>query len=232
MPRQVYNRFVVPVRRGRKTGVGITAIVLSASVEYRMRSYGPKLLFKGPDGCCLMEKIVDGICLRFNGSDIIFTIGFQADKIIKNKPPVGRLVENQLYETTNTIEECRLAFNNCDCASTLIIHGDIFFESFLLDTIDIKESSVVIDTMGRMPEDDIGVTIVDNKATIFAYGLSNKWCYITYLRGKEFELFKSFCSDRENSTKFVWEGLNHVIDNGGSIKTIENKEANIIKILG
>lgn len=231
MPRQVYNRFVVPTRRGRKTGVGILVAVLSSTVGYRMRSYGPKLLFKTSDGSILMEKIIDSILLRFNGADIVFTIGFQADKIIRRKPPVGRLVENQLYETTNSIEDCRLAINNSNCDSILVISGDLYYDSHILDLIDTNHSSIIIDNNGRMAEDDIGVTIVDNYATIFSYGLPTKWSYIAYLRGKEFELFNSFCQDRENSKKFVWEGLNHVTDNGGIIKAIDNKQVNITRMM-
>jgi hypothetical protein len=231
MPKQVYNRFVVPTRRGRKTGVGILVVVLSATVGYRMRSYGPKMLFKTDEGSTLMEKIIDSVLLRFNGADLVFTIGFQADRIIRNKPPVGRLVENQLYETTNSIEECRLAINNSDCESVLLISGDLYYESHLLDLIDTNFSSVITDNNGSMEEDDIGVTVVDNKASIFSYGLPTKWSYITYLRGKEFSLFNSFCQNRENSKKFVWEGLNHVADNGGNIRAIDNKQAKITRMM-
>lgn len=231
MARQVYNRFVVPTRRGRKTGVGVLVAVISSTVGYRMRSYGPKLLFKTSDGSTVMEKIIDSVLLRFNGADLVFTIGFQADKIIRNKPPVGRLVENQLYETTNTIEDCRLAINNSDCESLLVISGDLYYESHLLDMIDTGESSIIVDNNGYMAADDIGVTVVDEKATIFSYGLPTKWSYISYLKGKEYELFNSFCQDRENSKKFVWEGLNHVTDKGGIIKAIDNKQARITRIM-
>lgn len=232
MVKQIYNRFVVPTRRGRKTGSDITAIVTSSSVEYRRRSLGPKILFTSPDGYPLINTILESIVLRFNGADIIFTVGFQADKIIKNRPYHGRIVENQLYETTNSIEECRLAINNSIGESVFIISGDMYFESFLLDVIDTKESSVIIDKNSRMPEDEVGVTEVKGDVTAFAYGLPTKWCNIVYLKGKEFELFSKFCADRENSVKFIWEGLNYVVDNGGRIKTRENIEAKIQKITG
>lgn len=232
MSKQIYNRFVVPTRRGRKTGSDLTAVIMSSSVEYRRRSSGPKLLFKSPDGQPLINTILENIVLRFNGADIIYTIGFQADKIIKNRPKYGRIVENQLYDTTNNIEECRLAINNSFGESLLIISGDMFFESFLLDCIDTKESCAIVDNCNKMPEDEIGLTEVHNYITTFSYGLSTKWCNIAYLKGKEFELFSKFCFDRENSKKFVWEGLNYVIDSGGQIKVKENIEAKIKKITG
>lgn len=232
MPKQIYNRFVVPTKRGRKTGSDITAVIISSSVEYRRRSLGPKLLFESPQGYPLINTILESIVLRFNGADIIFTVGFQADKIIKNRPEYGRIVENQLYETTNSIEECRLGINNGTGEALLIVSGDMFFESFLLDSIDTKESCVIVDSHNKMPEDEIGITEVGNCVTAFSYGLPTKWCNIAYLKGKEFEMFSRFCSNRENSTKFVWEGLSHVIDNGGKIKAKENIEAKIKKITG
>lgn len=230
MPKQVYSRYTVPTRRPKKSGVGMTVIVLSANAGYRMRSLGPKILFKTADGTSILDNIVNSVSTRFNGAEMIFTIGFQADKVIRNRPVLGRLVENQLYESTNNVEECRLAFNNCDSESVLILNGDIVFDQFILDPIDTRFSSIIYDNK-RMPEDDVGVTVVQDEATAFSYGLPSKWCYITYLKGKELSLFKSYCANRENRTKFVWEGLQYVVDSGGILKAIENHEANISRIV-
>lgn len=225
-----YSRFTVPTRVPKKNGKGLTVIVLSASAGYRMRSLGPKLLFKAADGSSILENIVNAVMVRFSGAELIYTIGFQADKVIRNKPPVGRLVENQLYEDTNSIEECRLALNNCECENALIINGDLLFDQFILDPIDLRYSSIIYDN-SRMPADDVGVTVVQGEVTAFSYGLDSKWCYITYLKGKELSLFKSFCANRDNRKKFVWEGLQHIVDAGGTLKAIENIEAGISRIV-
>jgi len=229
--RVVYNRFVAPTkRRGKKDSGEISIIILAASPGYRMKSYGPRALLKTDDGKTILQQILDCSSYHFPGSEILVSVGFEADKVIKDLQKEVVIVENQLYETTNMIEECRLCLNAATNDSAVIIHGDLIFNVNTLENLTKFGSSIVVDNHENMNLDEIGITEVNKNATIFSYGLGTKWCYITYLEDKEFSLFKQFCANRDRNKLFVCEGLNHVLDNGGNLRCIENEGMKISKI--
>ena len=59
--------------------------------------------------------------------EIITVVGCNATKVIKKVRGNVRIVENQIYATTNTSESMRLAFNNSLKNNFLFMHGDLYF---------------------------------------------------------------------------------------------------------
>ena len=64
----------------------------------------------------------------------------------------------------------------------------------------------------------------------FAYGLENKWAQIAYLTGEELSLFKEVSVHSDTSQWFGYEGLNHVIKNGGNFEVIRPRTMRLIEI--
>ena len=64
------------------TNENITFVILSAGVGNRMRSYGPKCLFKTSDET-ILDKQLSIINSSFSNTEIIIVVGFEANKIIK-----------------------------------------------------------------------------------------------------------------------------------------------------
>lgn len=225
------SRFVTTTRNPHiKNTNGLSVIVLCAGIGHRMKSYGPKSLLMLPDGHTIISKIMENVYLHYPKSELIVTVGFEADKVIDALPPTVHVIENQLYEETNTLEETRLALNAATNENVLLIHGDLIFNAIALDKINKKQSCVIIDSNDQIDDSEIGVTVVDNKVTIFAYDLPKKWCYVAYLTGEELELFRKIVKDRDRSRWYVFEALNEVVLKGGQIKAIEPKHMEISRI--
>ncbi len=195
-----------------------------------MKSYGPKSLLMLPDGMTLIGKIIENVYISYPKCELIITVGFEADKIINTLPSSVHVIENQLYEDTNTLEETRLGLNAATNENVLLIHGDLIFNNIAFDKINKKESSVVVDSVDQIDDAEIGVTIVDDKVTIFAYDLPTKWCYIAYLTGKELGLFRKVVKDRNKNRWYVFEALNEVIKKGGKFNALEPKHMQISRI--
>ena len=194
---QRYNRFIAPTKKGGRQKPQFTSVIIPvAGVGYRMKSYGPKCLLRVNEKETIIEKIIHNVNTVFSKDEIIVCVGFEADKVMRKIPEYVRIVENQLYQETNTVESLRLAVNNSVSDSILIIHGDLVFNPKTIQAINRKESCVIVDSCARFKDDEIGVTVVDGKVTTFAYGLPNKWAQIAYLTGEELYMFRKECSDR------------------------------------
>ena len=167
----------------------ITIIILAANIGYGMKSYGPKSLFNINDRETLLEYQINLLQTSFPNSDIILVVGFLADRIIRKCPPGIRIVENQLYETSNEVEQIRLALNCTLTDNVLIIKDDIICNHDTLIEIIKDQSCILYDSKNQIDSNNIGVTIVNNYATIFSYDIDTKWCHIAYLTNKELKLF-------------------------------------------
>ena len=216
------TRFVTSIKS--RNGKNTTVVILSAGVGYRMKSYGPKCLLKTDLGKSILEHQIETVNLCLPKSDIIVVLGFECDKVIKVLDKRSRVVENQLYEETNTAESLRLALNNGVRDSVLIMHGDLKFNKETLLQCDFRKSFALVDSKEQFKESEIGVTIHNRTAMRFAYGLETKWAQITFLKGRELNLLKSICKNRERQRMYTFEILNEILDNGGVISTIEPED--------
>lgn len=227
--RHKYSRFTVPSKQELVECLkNVGVIILAEEMGYRMKSYGPKCLIETKTGTILSDqiKIINRI---FHNPDIVILAGFEADKIVKKSPKGVRIVENQLYKETNSVEGLRLCFNNIDNNSVLILSGDLIFNEHALNSISSEGSCVVIDSKNRLSDDEIGVSTSKNRVLNFAYGLDSKWCGIVFLQGEELEMAKKFCV-RDKSKMCSFEVLNYIINNGGKIRHIEPQNLDLIKI--
>jgi len=204
-------------------------VFLSSGIGYRMKSYGPKPLIKIHKEQNILEKQIEEVEKVYPNSEIILVTGFESEKIARNVDQKIRIVENRLYQTTNEAEELRLALQNIISDQALVIQGDIVFDYFAVEGLCNDNSSVLVDSLNRMPKDNVGVTSVNNVATIFSYGLDIKWGGMVYLAGKEFKLAKKICSIT-NEKLYLHEILNRIIEKRGSFKTIEQNQMKIHKI--
>ncbi len=222
------NRFVTRIKS--KDGGDTTAIILSAGAGYRMKSYGPKCLLKATNDKTIIEHQISVIDFCFPKSEIITVLGFECDKVLKFIPNRTRVVENQLYEDTNTAESLRLALNNGVKNSVLVIHGDLIFNKEALTQCDFRHSFAIIDSGKQLRPSEIGVVTSENEITRFGYGLDTKWAQIVFLKDKELKILKSICKNREKNRLYTFEILNEVLDSGGNIRLVEPDNMKIIDV--
>jgi choline kinase len=221
---------IAPTRYNTADRSNLTVIILAANIGYGMKSYGPKTLLAVNEKETILEYQISLVRSCFPKADIILVVGFLADKIIRKCPPGIRVVENQLFENTNEATQLRLALNCAMTDSILVIKDDIIFNNDTLTEISKGQSCLIYDSKHQLDEENIGVNVVDGKATAFAYGLPNKWCHIAYLTSKELKAVKALCNNKDNCKLYLFEILKLLLDRTDGIRAIEPTNMEIIKI--
>ena len=213
----------------RKTGAGtnpqdpLTVIIPVAGMGHRMKSYGPKCLLPANTKETIIEKAISNIKREYPYSDIIIVAGFESEKVIKSLSHNIRVVENKQFEETNITESIRIGINASSNKKLLIIYGDLVFNVYSIRGITSEGTCAVVDYKSRFREEEVGVTIVDDYVTNFAYGLPHKWAQMAYIEDESFDALKSLCSDKRKSKLYPFELFNIIINSGISMKAKEPK---------
>ena len=141
-----------------------------------------------------------------------------------------RIVENSSFEETNIVESIRLGINASANKKLLIVYGDLIFNVYSIRDVEANGTCVIVDSKSRFKDDEIGVTVVNDEVTMFAYGLEKKWSQIAYFEGKAFDLLKRLCSNKKRSRLYPFEIFNMMIESGIKIKAVEPKRMTIKEI--
>ena len=223
------NRFTRKIKG--KYQLPIQVIVLAAGVGTRTRSYEPRCLLKYKDKT-IVENQLEVIFNKFNKCEVTIVGGFDINKIIKKVGKNARFVENQLFDTTNSGESLRLGVNNSNIDNILFLHGDLVISPEIFDNINFNQSFLLIDNAGKFEEKEVGLTIVENKASVMSYNLPTKWCQIAYFTGAEMNILRKLFNKTDYNTKYLltFEIINKVIDMGGIFKCIDIKDGFIKEI--
>lgn len=222
------NRFVVPARPN-KDSRSLTTIILSGSTINKGKAYGAKSLFKIDERELLLDYQVKMIREVFTNSDIVVTVGFQADRVISHVDNSIRIIENQLYETTNQVEELRLALNVALTDHILIVNGDCMFNRASLAGISLGTTSLLVDS--NPTHNRVGVNVIDGYAQILAYGLETEWSEILYVSGNDLKLLRKLCKNRDLNKLCLFEIINRLIDKRGPIIALEPMNMSTKKVI-
>ena len=230
---QIYNRFTTSTKNrvaGKHKDRPLTVIIPAAGMGHRMKSYGPKCLLPANVKETILDKSIKTIKKAYEYSEIILVVGFEAEKITQVLPKEIRIVENQSYEKTSVSESVRLAINNSVYNDILIIYGDLIFNINTINNITQNNSCIIVDSKSRFKAEEIGVTIVDDNVTNFAYGLENKWSHIAYLTGDESLEFQRLCLDKKKNKMYPFEVFNIMLNNDFVLSAVEPKGMKIKEI--
>lgn len=201
------------LKKFKKQEPQIQAIILAAGIGAIAKTHEPKCLLKYK-GKTILEWQVEALRKRFKNIEITVVGGIEREKIIKKIPEGCRFLENQIYETSNNGESLRIAVENSNLNNVLFLHGDLIFDSSLLDKISIKESCVLIDTMNYMKKSEVGVNYSEDKLNILSYSMPIKWCQIAFIHEKDLKtLRKLFLSPGFKTQHLLtFEIINILID--------------------
>lgn len=121
--------------------------------------------------------------------------------------------------TCSTLQQCLLKTKRHEF--TTIINGDILFNHSAIENL--NSNQIVVPTTFSKKE-DIGVNIVDGKATYLQFGLKNKWGQIFNFQDEHHRLIMNLLSNGDKSKWFLHELINVIIDECFSvgIKTGKN----------
>jgi len=205
----------------------VTVILLCDNPGYRMKSYGPASLisFKNKR---LIDLQIDAIKKVFSNYEIIVCAGFDADKVCKYikqkyKNSNIRIVENQIFSSSNSCESARLSLNNTNNDRILICDGSLYFTHQTLEQINLNESSVFTEIC---KQDNLEVGVNVNEHGIiehFSFGANHTWSEICFLQNHEsIESLRRILTSFDKS-KFVFEALNDLIQTKHTLKRIINE---------
>lgn len=189
----------------------VTVVLLAGNPGWRMKSYGPQCLQRLANDKTLLDKQISSIRSVLPDSEIIISCKDYLTKILNNKPDDVRVVQSQI-ESSNEVEEIRLALNNTTTDNVLFVCSDMYFDKDVFTEVDFTKSFVIYENKNMMANDAVGVTVINDKASIMSFGIDSKWARIFYVNKKGKVSLNTYCKNEQNQRMFAWEAVNYVID--------------------
>jgi choline kinase len=217
-----------------KTNDLVTIALIMSKPGQKMKSYGPVQLLN-LNQHILLDIQIEAIKAVHKNFEILICCGFEASKIIKYvknkyKNLNIRIVENQLFETTNCCETLRLCLNNISANSSLLVcSGDLLLYPEL---IKIQQDSpyIVVEKENRKISGlEIG-SITDDTGVVtnISFGLPNVWSEIFYLHSKDsIEHLRKIVSSNGFSNKLIFEALNEFGNSRFKFTQVINKYSTV-----
>ena len=189
-------------------------ILLAAGLNTRFKSSTPKALTS------LGEETVLGRQLRlvrevFEASQVIVVGGHEQEKLRRRLPGDAQFVLNERFEETNVAHSAVCGLDASLTSSVVMILGDLVFNRAALSGLNRLESAVLVDAQPNSRPQEVGLTVVDDEVTQFAYGLPLKFGGIFSLVGTEKKAFVDVASRTGGDRRFLFEVLNTVLNEGG-----------------
>lgn len=224
------NRFTVPTRPKVSNSANVTAIILASIANDRMKTMLPVSLMMVDKQNTVLDSQIDSIRTVYPKCEIILVVGHDAQQVIDKKPANVRIVENTNYDSAGEIEELRLAINNVTTDNILLINGSCIFNAKALQHLRGHSSCTLVDKNNQIDKDSLGVISNNGRAENIAYGVQDKWCYISYLEAREHAILRKFISVRNRCNLCLFEGINYILTHNGLIYSIGQQDGYLRKI--
>jgi NDP-sugar pyrophosphorylase family protein len=211
----------------------VSVVLLCDSAGYRMKSYGPiSLINIGSKR--LIDIQISAIQSAFKNFELIICLGFDSEKVCKYLKTKYhdlniRIIENQLYNSSNSCESLRLSLNNISNDKVLICDGNLLITSKSLKLINTDHCCILIEKDACQTM-EIGINLDNNLVQHFSFGAKDIWSEILFLHGRDtIESLRQIAVNYDSKTRFMFEALNELIIHNHTIHPIMN-EHQIIKI--
>ena len=209
-----------PLKENRRDERFVSAMILGDNHGYRMKSYGPLPLVSFHDKT-LLEHQVDAIKAVYRNYEIILCCGFQSDKVFKfvrkNMPLENiRIVENQIYNSSNDAESARICLNNTMNDNVVIIDGSVAVTPECLKEVSNTNNCIV--TQPKDKESFFEIGVVDSGGVVQNMSVGqheHRWVEVVGLTDKHsIEVMQSVLADQDYKTRLLFEAVNDSIDRG------------------
>lgn len=210
----------------------LTVIILAAKMGRRMKSRGPKSLFKLTETLTIVDTQLQAIWRQYPEADVIVVADFEHEKIrnyIRAHYP-ARIVLNPEHEQNGMMYGIGVGLQATVSRKALIMYGDLVLCPGAFN-LSANASAIHIADDDGNTDLEIGA-VVDDKTNVtnLAYGLPHKWCQMAYFTGKEFDMLEELAFSRTSSTWMFHEGINNIILNGGNFISYSVPNDNIIDV--
>lgn len=223
------NRFITTTK-AKPADTSIYSVCILASIPQERMLYSPPISLYPIDSYnTVLSYQYKTIRSVFPKSNIFLVVGHNAHQVIPKCPKDVHIIENQKYTEFGEAEEIKIAINATITESVILISGNMVFDDKTLAQIKTSHSSVLVD---KRTEDDGAIGIIENNSKLenMAFGLSNKWCYISHFNGKELDILRNVCNTKTKSNLCNFEVINTVINRNGIIYTVQRGDGFIQRI--
>ena len=205
----------------------VTIVFLCDSPGYRMKSYGaiPLIPFRTKR---LIDLQINTIKSVFKNFEIVMCVGYDSDRVckyIRNKyKNINiRIIENQIYEQSNSCESVRLSLNNINNGKVIICDGSLIIDRKTF-TSTKNDKSFVMTEIDKNQDLEIGVnTGSKNLAEYFGFGAYHTWSEIVFLNNHDIiESLRKILSNDTYKQKFLFEAFNELIRTKHNLEVIQN----------
>ncbi len=224
------NRFIVPIKPVSQDSSNITVVILASTPNPRMKTMPPVSLMTVDKQHNVLDLQVESIVAAYPQAQIVLVAGHDIGQVVDRRPKNVRIVENPLYEMTGEVDELRLGLNNVTTEHVIIIDGNVIFNAAAIKQLRGHGSCTLVDRSNQIDKDCLGVISNNSKIENIAFGVQDKWCYITYLQNKEFTILRRFINVRSRGKLCVFESLNYVTSHGGLIYAVGQSGGYLRKI--
>jgi choline kinase len=210
----------------------LTVIILAAKMGRRMKSRGPKSLFRLTDTLTIIDTQLQAVWGKYPNADVVIVADFEYEKIrdyVRARYP-ARIVLNPQHEQNGMMHGIGMGLQATASKRALIMYGDLVL---CPGAFNLLGGASAIHTTDHDDNQDleIGAVIGDNiNVTNLAYGLPYKWCQMAYFTGKEFDMLEELAFSSSASTWMFHEGINNIILNGGDFISYGVSRDNIIDV--
>lgn len=214
----------------------LVIILLSAGSESRAKGLGSPALFDVGKSY-LIDYQINVLMSIFEKCTIIPVLGFQSDLILSRMETKIGVLENQIYEDSNTSETLRIALNATTSDNLLIIHGNMMFDRGIFDNHSFFKPFVLYDE--RLSSNKVGLIENDEVLESLSYGLDKTWCNILFTCGSATQTLRQIVCKNKLHNRTMFEDINDLIktekvyayQNNKPIVELNNKHAlaNIVK---
>jgi len=209
------NRFTTTAKKNTAGNGKNHLPILIISSNTNKKTLGPKCLWQYDAENRFIDFYQKYLNQCFNNCDIYLSVGFEADKVIKNVKNI-KLLENYDYLKLNESEDIRIFLNATQAKHFLVIADNI------KPSEEIYLKNNISQTFISHQENDLKLLINGENVNHIGYEYTKYWSGIIYFSESETELIKSLLKNREYSHYYLFELINLIIENNGSIKINEN----------
>ena len=224
MTRPVRN--VMPIKRGTNNNVNTSVILLGTATERECIKWGkPQLSWD------IIKIQIHIIRKVFPKIDIVVVSNENFNNVLRIKDQYQiRIVPHLRQSNENEMQDVKFGLSSCLSSGVIIICGNVLCSEGILRGINTGVSKILVDKNDpQMKSENIGVMLNGKHVVNFAYDLHPKWGRIVYLDEHTLPQFTDIAFQNGNTHKFLFEGLNQLIEQYGAISTYSPRDGYFLK---
>lgn len=177
-------------RLNSNQSIANTFILLSAGINKSRGEKRCKSLIRDGKDFAIDKQI--RIIRRFDkSSEVIIVAGYDFNNLcdyVRKKYPEIRIIENQNFQLTTSLESLRLGINASISSNIYAIHGDRLFNTECI--AHPRDAFYVTKQIKRASQTSVGLNDLNGHLLNMSYGLNSEWCQNFFIPYNMFSYFR------------------------------------------